>query len=196
MVQSVLLLINDVLVVCQCRVQIFPSRHDHVSMRQTCTFKNSSQIVWASFILSFCSVCTCAFSSSPDVSPILHSAHHWHHPQQKWRIDIVGESPEWMEETKYLLFIIYHLLKLNCVWFFHLELFFTAWIQRFFIQQLSVISVAAHFSLSFGFFCTSKAFQEVGIQSTNISIERLWRQQLKEMSHWFTHKDHTGINWT
>lgn len=76
MVQSVLLLINDVLVVCQCRVQIFPPRHDHVSMRQTCTFKNSSQIVWASFILSFCSVCTCAFSSSPDVSPILHSAHH------------------------------------------------------------------------------------------------------------------------
>lgn len=38
MVQSVLLLINDVLVVCQCRVQIFPSRYNHVSVRQTCTF--------------------------------------------------------------------------------------------------------------------------------------------------------------
>lgn len=37
MVQSLLLLIDDVLVVCQCRVQIFSTWHDHVSVRKTST---------------------------------------------------------------------------------------------------------------------------------------------------------------
>lgn len=59
---------------------------------------------------------------------------------------------------------------------FYLKLFLTPWIQRFFIQQLFVISVAAHLSLSFGFFCPSKTFQKVGIQSANVSIERLRMQ--------------------
>lgn len=66
--------------------------------------------------------------------------------------------------------------------FFYLELFLTPWIQRFFIQQLSVISVVAHLNLSFGFFCPSKTFQEVGVQSANISVERLRMQHYQEMS--------------
>lgn len=35
MVQSVLLLVDDVLVVCQCRVQIFSTWHNHVPVRKT-----------------------------------------------------------------------------------------------------------------------------------------------------------------
>lgn len=56
---------------------------------------------------------------------------------------------------------------------FHLELFLTARVQRFFIQQLSVTSVSAQVTLGFGFFCPSKALQQGGIQSANVPMERL-----------------------
>lgn len=64
---------------------------------------------------------------------------------------------------------------------FNLELFLTAWIQRFFIQQLSVVSVSAHLTLGLGFFRPSKALQQGGIQSAHVPMERLWNRQIKNV---------------
>lgn len=41
----------------------------------------------------------------------------------------------------------------------HLDMFLAAGVQRFFVQQLSVISVSAQLALGFGFFCPGKALQ-------------------------------------